>query len=354
MVKNRFEKRIKLSQEVLTKIAKIDQFNGLWIGKSRFSPQIMARLKSWVIITSTGASTRIEGSKMSDEEISRFLRGLKTNSPKNRDEQEVAGYADLLGRIFENWKDLKLSENWILQFHNILLNFSEKDKNHKGKYKVSDNTVVMFDENGKQVTLFKPTSSYLVKPEMQDVIEWTNKQFTDKKLHPLLIIANFIFEFLAIHPFKDGNGRMSRALTNLLLLKSGYGYIPYVSLDEIIEESKTDYYLSLRSTQKNHKTKNEDIAPWLTYFLGALGEQAERAEGLMKNDQPEKLLSEKQVEIYNLFDNNDELTVAKINKFLKNKFPLVTIKQVLSRLVYQKLIERIGQGRGTRYIKLTP
>lgn len=351
MIKHGFEKRIKLSQEILTKIARIDQFNGLWLGKSQFSPQIISRLKSWVIITSTGASTRIEGSKMSDEEISKFLRGLKINPPKNRDEQEVAGYADLLGRIFDNWKVLKLSENWILQFHKILLNYSEKDKAHVGKYKMANNTVVMFDKNGKQIVLFKPSPSYMVKTEMYEIIEWTNKQFIDQKYHPLLIIANFIFEFLAIHPFMDGNGRMSRALTNLLLLKSGYGYIPYISLDEIIEESKTDYYLSLRATQKNHKTKNEDVTPWLIYFLNVLGEQTLRARNLIENNQPEKLLSEKQTEILKLFNDKDELTVAKINNLLNSKIPLVTIKQALSRLVFQKLIERIGQGRGTRYIK---
>lgn len=351
MIENRFEKRIKLSQEILTKIARIDQFNGLWLGKSRFSPQIISRLKSWVIITSTGASTRIEGSKMSDEEISKFLRGLKINSPKNRDEQEVAGYADLLGRIFDNWKELKLSENWILQFHKILLNYSNKDESHKGKYKMANNTVIMFDKNGKQTVLFKPSPSYMVKTEMYDIIEWTNKQFIDQAYHPLLIIANFIFEFLAIHPFMDGNGRMSRALTNLLLLKSGYEYIPYISLDEIIEQTKTGYYLSLRATQKNHKAKREDITPWLIYFLNVLGEQTERAKNLIENNQPEKLLSEKQVEILNLFNDKNELTVAKINNFLNNKIPLVTIKQALSRLMFQKLIERIGQGRGTRYIK---
>lgn len=351
MIKNRFEKRIKLNQEILNKIAGIDNFNGLWLGRLRFSPQIIARLKSWVIITSTGASTRIEGSKMTDEEISKFLRGLKISPPKNRDEEEVAGYAGLLSRIFENWEDLKLSENWILQFHKILLNFSEKDKIHKGKYKTSNNTVVMFDKNGKQIVLFKPSPSYLVKAEMQDAIEWTNRQFVNQKFHPLLIIANFIFEFLAIHPFMDGNGRMSRALTNLLLLKSGYEFIPYISLDEIIEETKTEYYLSLHTTQKNHKTKNEDITPWLIYFLDVLDEQTKRAKGLIENDQPEKLLSEKQIKIYNLFDSKNELTVAKINKLLKDKFPLITIKQALSRLVSQKLIERIGQGRGTRYIK---
>jgi Fic family protein len=349
MINSRFEKRIKLSQEILTKIAKIDEFNGLWQGKSRFSPQIIGRLKSWVIITSTGASTRIEGSKMTDNEISKFLKGLKTESPKNRDEEEVAGYADLIGRIFENWEDLKLSENWILQFHKILLNFSEKDKIHRGQYKTADNTVVMIDKSGSQAALFKPSPPYLVKSEMQDIIEWTNEQLKSRKFHPILVIANFIFEFLAIHPFRDGNGRMSRALTNLLLLKSGYSYIPYVSLDQIIEETKTDYYLALRATQKNHKTKNEDITPWLMYFLGALLEQTKRVENLMNGDQPENLLSEKQMKIYNLFNSKKEMGVAEINKLLKGTIPLVTIKQVLSRLVSRNLLERIGEGRGTRY-----
>lgn len=238
MVKNRFDSRIKLSPDILTKIAKIDQFQGLWQGSVRISPQILNRLKSWVIITSTGASTRIEGAKMSDEEIARFLRGLKTQRPKSRDEQEVAGYADLIGRIFDNWKTTKLSENWILQFHNILLQFSDKDQSHRGKYKNAPNNVVMSNKQGEQVVLFEPTPPYLVRPEMQSVIEWTNHQLETHETHPLLVIANFIFEFLAIHPFKDGNGRMSRALTNLLLLQFGYSYVPYVSLDEIIEQTK--------------------------------------------------------------------------------------------------------------------
>jgi Fic family protein len=205
--------------------------------------------------------------------------------------------------------------------------------------------------DGEQIILFDPSPPYLVKPEMQDVIEWTNKQLILQKFHPILIIANFIFEFLAIHPFSDGNGRMSRALTNLLLLKTGYGYIPYISLDEIIEETKTDYYLALRATQKNHKTKKEDLTPWLTFFLDTLLEQTKRAERLMDGQEPEKLLSEKQTEIYNLFDKKKEMGVAKINKLLKDRIPLATIKQALSRLVTQKLLERIGQGRGTRYIK---
>lgn len=349
MTKNRFNKRIPLTQDILAKIAKIDQFKGLWQGGLRLSPQILGRLKSWVVITSTGASTRIEGAKMTDEEIARFLRGLKAKQPKSRDEQEVAGYADLIGRIFDNWKTIKLSESWILQFHSILLNFSEKDQAHKGKYKDSPNTVVMTNKNNEQVVLFDPTPPYLVKAEMQAVIEWTNEELGKGSVHPLLIIANFIFEFLAVHPFKDGNGRVSRALTNLLLLRAGYSYVPYVSLDEIIEQTKTEYYLSLRATQKNHKTDHENIAPWVDYLLNSLFAQIEKARQLMESDQPEKLLSEKQIQIYRLFKGEKEIGVAEISRLLKGKIAQATIKQALSRLVALKLLERIGQARSTRY-----
>lgn len=349
MTNNRLNKRIKLTQGILAKIARIDQFQGLWQGSLRISPQILGRLKAWVIITSTGASTRIEGAKMTDEEIARLLSGLRGRHPKSRDEQEVAGYADLIGRVFDNWKTIKLSESWILQFHSILLYFSEKDKTHKGKYKDVPNTVVMVNKKGGRVALFKPTPPHLVKKEILEAVEWTNEQLEKKSIHPILVIANFIFEFLAIHPFKDGNGRLSRVLTNLLLLKSGYSYAPYVSLDEIIEETKAEYYLALRATQKNHKTKQENITPWVEYLLGALFEQSERARKLMELDQPEKLLSKKQTQVYRLFEGDREIGVSEIDKLLKGRMPQATIKQALSRLVILKLLERIGQARSTRY-----
>jgi len=352
MTENRFNKRIRITSTILNKIAKIDEFKGIWRTGLRLSPQILGRLKKSVIITSTGASTRIEGAKMNDEEIARLLRGLKSKKPQGRDAEEVAGYADLLGRILDNYKTLKLTEGQILQFHKILLNFSSKDQIHKGRYKSKDNIVVAINAEGKQVILFRPTPPYLVKKEMDDIIFWTNAELDKKEMHPLLTIANSIFEFLAIHPFLDGNGRLSRALTNLLLLKAGYAYIPYVSLEEVIEERQTEYYLALRATQKNHKTNKEDITQWLEFFLDTLIEQIIRAKKLMEAEDPEKLLSEKQLEIYHLFDTNDTLSVAEIDKQLKGNIPQATIKQALSRLLALKLLERIGLGRSTRYRKL--
>ena len=353
MDKARFDKRIKINQTILADIAKIDEFKGLWQGSLKPSPQILGRLKQWVIITSTGASTRIEGAQMSDEEIARFLRGLKSQAPKSRDEQEVAGYADLLGRIFDNWRTLKLSENWILQFHRILLHFAEKDRSHRGRYKSGANAVVMRNKKGQQIGLFKPTPPHLVKPSMEAILDWTNNQLSAHTTHPLLVIANFIFEFLAVHPFKDGNGRLSRALTNLLLLKTGYAYAPYVSLDEVIEETKAEYYLALRATQRNHNTDREDITPWLLYFLGALRAQVERAKTVIDSAQSQKLLSQKQLQVFQLFDSEVTLGTAQIASLLKKKTPLPTIKQVLSKLVSLGLLERFGQGRATRYKKVS-
>jgi Fic family protein len=347
----RYSKRVILSQEILQKIAKIDEFRGLWRGSVRLSPQVLGRLKRSVLITSTGASTRIEGSKMSDEEVARLIQGLKSTPPKGRDAQEVAGYADLLGRIFDTWQTLTITEGQILHFHKILLNFSEKDKGHKGAYKTTDNKVMMRKEDGTEVVIFEPTKPYLTKKEMDDVLFWLNDEMKRKETHPLVLIANFIFEFLAIHPFADGNGRLSRALTTLLLLKTGYTYVPYVSLDEIIEEKKIAYYLASRKTQSDHKTEKEDISPWLNFLLDALVEQVRRAEEIMEHDQPEKVLSEKQLAVYRLF-RSDALSVSEISTMLKGAIPMVTLKQALSRLVDLRLIEKLGAGRGTRYRKL--
>lgn len=354
-----FDKRIQVTPEMLQKIARIDELKGLWKGSVKLNPHILNQLKMSVIITSTGASTRIEGARMSDEEVARLIRGLKTKPPKGRDAEEVAGYADLLGRIFDNYKTLKLTEGQIWQFHEILLHFSSKDQSEKGKYKSSDNIVVARDREGKEFVLFRPTPPYLVKKEMDDVLLWTNNALSKKTSHPILVIANFIFEFLAIHPFHDGNGRLSRALTNLLLLQEGYSYIPYVSLEEIIEDRKEAYYLSLRGAQRLHKTEREDITTWIIFSLDALLKQAEAARNLLESDEPEQMLSEKQITVFRLFsaegesapDRDITLSPKSIFLLLKEAVPLPTIKQALGRLVKLGLIQRIGLGRATRYRK---
>jgi len=349
MIKNRLNKRIKLSNKILLRVAEIDELKGRWSGSLSLNPRILGQLRRSVIITSTGSSTRIEGSKMTDNEVDRFLRGLNQKNPKGRDEEEVAGYADILGRIFDNYDSLKITEGGILQFHNIMLKFSKKDELHRGKYKTKDNTVAIV-ENGKvKEILFSPTPPWLVKKEMDDVLFWLKENLEKKDIHPLVIIANFIFEFLAIHPFEDGNGRLSRALINLMLLQQGYAFAPYVSLEEIIESNQSEYYISLRQTQKNHKTDNENIEPWLLFFLDCVLKQTKQALKLVDGNDPLKLLSEIQKQIYNQFIYDSELSVSEIQN--KTGISLSTVKQALSRLIEHRLIERFGQGRSTRYKK---
>src|SRR3990167_4875831 len=347
---SRFNKRIQITPDMVQKIAHIDELKGVWRGSAKLNPHILKQLRQSVIITSTGASTRIEGSRMSDDEVARLIRGLKTKPPQGRDAEEIAGYADLLGRIFDNHKTFKFTEGQILQFHEILLHFSFKDQTHKGKYKSSDNVVVARNDADEEVVLFRPTPPYLVKKEMDDVLLWTADTLDRKTIHPLLIIANFVFEFLAIHPFHDGNGRLSRALTNFLLLRAGYGYIPYISLEEIVEDQKEQYYLSLRETQRHHKSTREDVSPWVNFLLDTLLAQAEAARHLIERDEPEQSLSEKQLAVLRLFDEGATLSPKEISHVLKD-MPLPTIKQALSRLVKIELLKRIGLGRATLYRK---
>jgi Fic family protein len=198
--------------------------------------------------------------------------------------------------------------------------------------------------------LFNPTPPWLVKKEMDDVLYWLKENLEKKEIHPLVIIANFIFEFLAIHPFTDGNGRLSRALINLMLLQQGYAFVPYVSLEEIIENRQSEYYISLRETQKNHKTENENIEPWLLFFLDCVLLQTKQALKLIEKDDPIKLLSENQKQIYDQLILSDKLSVSEIQKI--SHIPLPTVKQALARLVKHKLIERLGQGPATKYKKI--
>jgi Fic family protein len=351
-MRKRFDQRIYLTSEIVQKISHLDELKGLWHGSAKLNPHILKQLKASVIITSTGASTRIEGSRMSDAQVERLIRGLKSRPPKGRDAEEVAGYADLLGRIFDNHKTLKLTAGLILQFHEILLHFSTKDQDGEGKYKSSDNIVVARGRDGQEVVLFRPTPPYLVKKEMDDVLMWTKTMLQKHEAHPVLIIANFIFEFLAIHPFHDGNGRLSRALTNLLLLQNGYSYVPYVSLEEIIEDRKEAYYLSLRGSQRHHKTEREDISTWILFLLDALLAQAEAARHLVERHEPEQVLSGRQLEVLHLFNDRNELAPKDIVFILKGKTPMVTIKQALGRLLKLGLIKRMGLGRATRYRKV--
>jgi Fic family protein len=216
---------------------------------------------------------------------------------------------------------------------------------------MSDNVVKAVNEKGESLIVFEATPPYLVKPEIEAAITWTINEINKKELHPILIISNFIFEFLAIHPFSDGNGRLSRALTNLLLLQADYAYIPYVSIDEIIEDTRSKYYIALNKTQNKHRTNNEDITPWLNYLLDILLTHTEKARKLMQGEHPEMFLSESQEKILSFFKNDESLSISDISEKLHDDASRETTKKILARLVELRLIELIGRGRGARYKK---
>ena len=353
MTKNkRFDQRLaQIPADIWSKITQIDQLQGQWIAGAKLSPQVLGRLKRSVLITSTGASTRIEGARLSDEDVEKLMRGIDIQKFTDRDKQEVKGYFELLENVFDSWKSLKFSENTVKHFHKELLKYVKKDELHRGDYKKEENKVHMIDAAGKSIgILFDTTSAYLTPKEMQELVEWTQETLIEKKYHPILVVGNFLVEFLQIHPFQDGNGRLSRVITNLLLLKEGYLYMPYISHEKLVEDNKPDYYMALRRSQKTFKTDHEDITAWLDFFLTIFLKQSQMAVELLSKENIEKLLSKKQLVVWQYFQEVEETTTGEIIK--KTKIARPTVKQALDRLLRFKKVERLGLGRSTRYRKI--
>ena len=334
---------------IISKISKIDEFKGFWKVGPVSNPQALGRLKQSIVVTSTGASTRIEGSQLSDKEVEKLLKGLRVSKLTDRDSQEVAGYAEVLQTVFDSHRDIPFTEGVILQFHDQLLRYSEKDQKRKGRYKSAPNKVVAFDRAGGEAVLFNPTEPHLTPSEMRELIEWTKTQLKSRENHPVLVVANFIVEFLAIHPFHDGNGRLSRILTNLLLLHAGYTYMPYASLEKIIEDHKVEYYIALRTAQKDGKSPEAEVARWIHFFLDAMVRQIEVLQGFLRSTPKEAMLSPNQLKTLALLDKQEEISTKLIAARLK--IPAVSAKQILNRLLELKLVKRVGVGRTTRYIK---
>jgi Fic family protein len=347
--KANFDKRLSnIPNEIISLIAAIDELKGRWTASANLHPQILGRLKQSVLITSTGASTRIEGSRLSDKNIENLMKGIQIQRFKDRDFQEAKSYHELLENIFNSWPTLKLNESTIKHFHSEILKYVDKDAFHRSQYKQVDNQVRMVNAQGKIIgTIFATTPAYLTPIEIRDLVEWTIKELADKKYHPLFIIGNFIVEFLKIHPFKDGNGRVSRILTNLLLLKAGYLFMPYISHEKIIEDNKSDYYLALRKSQLTFKTKKVNIVPWFKFFLKTVLFQSKKALELLSEETVEKILSQKQLTVWLYLQKVKETSPLEISK--NTKVVLPTIKQALKKLKDLKKIERIGLGRGSRY-----
>lgn len=340
---------IQITPEILRLIARIDEFKGAWRALGALAPERLSALRRVATIESVGSSTRIEGSKLSDREVESLLSNLRRQSFTTRDEQEVAGYAEVMNLVFESWQDIPFNENHIKQLHQQLLRHSDKDTRHRGHYKTAANHVVAFDENGTQLGVVFQTASPFDTPRlMTELVDWVQQERALGRLHPLLVIALCVVIFLAIHPFQDGNGRLSRVLTTLLLLQAGYGYVPYSSLESVVEQSKDAYYLALRQTQGTIRGETPDWQPWLGFFLRAMGEQIARLE---KKIEREKLvlaaLPELSLAIIEFTREHGRITIGvaiKLTGASRN-----TLKQHFRALVERGQLNQHGKGRGVWY-----
>lgn len=342
-------KSILITSQVLSLIAEIDEFKGAWRAMGQLAPEQLTSLKRVATIESIGSSTRIEGSKLSDQEVEALLSNLEIQKFTTRDEQEVAGYAEIMNTVFQHYADIPLTENYIKQLHRDLLQYSEKDNRHRGEYKKHTNHVEAFDADGKSLGIvFETASPFDTAFRLEELVAWANGAIDKKTLHPLLITAVFIVVFLAIHPFQDGNGRLSRVLTTYFLLSIGYAYVPYSSLESVVENSKEGYYLALRQTQGTLKAENPDWQPWIVFFLKALKQQKQRLEVKVER---EKLLlgklPELSLKILELTKSRGRITIS--DAVALTGANRNTIKKHLETLAENKQLTKHGIGKGTWY-----
>lgn len=339
---------LRITPEILRLIAELDEFKGSWRTLTTLAPERLAVLRRVATIESIGSSTRIEGSQLTDAQVEALLGRLEQRAFVSRDEQEVAGYAEVMETIFSAWGELQLTENYVKQLHAMLLRQASKDERHRGEYKKLSNNVEAFDGEGKSLGIVFQTASPFETPlRMQDLIAWTRESLADRAWHPLLVIGLFIVEFLAIHPFQDGNGRLSRVLTTLLLLQAGYSYVPYSSLESVIEANKESYYLGLRRTQGTLERDAPDFEPWVLFFLRALKKQKDRlAEKIAREPELERLHPDAQKILLEV-RRAGRITTGEAEQL--TAAPRPTVKKRLAELVKRGLLQREGEGRGAWY-----
>ncbi len=339
-----------ITPELLRLIAEVDEFKGRWEAFGNLAPERLFALLRIATIESVGSSTRIEGVKLRDDQIEKLLLGLDVGSFGSRDEQEVVGYAELMEMIFESSADIPLTENTIRQLHGILLKYSHKDERHRGSYKTLSNNVEAFDADGRSVGIIFETATPFDTPRlMASLIAWTNETLAGREHHPLFIIAVFVVRFLAIHPFQDGNGRLSRALTTLMLLRAGYRYVPYSSLERIVEDSKDEYYMALRRAQTTLDQDESQLTDWITFFVRALHRQKEVLERKIEQERLMAPLAPLSSMLLTIVAEHGRVTVREAEALTKANRN--TIKDHLAKLVAAGKLVRQGRGRGTWYEK---
>ena len=332
-----------LNWNLLRIVSKIDRFDASWAAIEKKEKQSLNQLKNIATVRSVGASTRIEGSNMSDEEVKVLLDDIDITKIEDRDSQEVVGYFEVLDLISENHKDIEITESNIKNLHNLLLKYSDKDSWHRGNYKQHSNAVEATLIDGTKQIIFQTTNAgYETEDAMRDLMKWYNK---DTETHALVKSALFSYEFVSIHPFQDGNGRLSRLIATLLLMKNGYNWIQYVSFEHEIESRKSEYYIELRKCQAERP--NENVTSWINFFFDALMNIQVQLLKKLEDKGTKAKLSPREKSILVFIENNVGSKSGSIAK--KLNIPNPTVKRILTKLVNDELIEKYGIGAGTNY-----
>lgn len=336
-------------QQIMKQLSVIDSFKGSWETVELKHSKHLKELRQIATIESIGSSTRIEGATLSDEEVEKLLKSIKITKLESREQQEVIGYYEALQIILDNYQDIEITERYIHQLHSILLKHSNKDQKHKGKYKTLSNQVVANYPDGTQRTIFKTTDPALTSKEMEALLVWLKERLAESDMHPVISTAAFIYEFLSTHPYQDGNGRLSRLLTTLLLMKQGYEFTQYISFEHVIEERKEAYYRALMEGQKNRYQATESMEKWVLFFLDCLVTLIKRLEKKYEiYSKLKKELNERQQKVLEYIKKQKKVAISEIGLAFENE-SRNTLKKDLVYLVNEGLLLKTGTLKGTRY-----
>ena len=335
----------KIDTEILGYIAKIHECKGRQELFVRQKKDKLEKLVEIAKIQSTESSNKIEGIVSTNTRIKQLVQDKTT--PRNRDEKEIMGYRDVLNIVHENYEYIPITPNYILQLHKYLYQYANPD--FGGKFKNSQNYIVATMNDGSSRTLFTPLSPVETPNAMQELCDTFNNAINRAEIDPLLLIINFIKDFLCIHPFNDGNGRMSRLLTTLLLYRSGFVVCKYISLEKKIEKTKDTYYDVLEQSSEKWNEGKNDNSPFVKYLLGIiLSAYRDFEERLNLID--DKISALRMVE---------KVTSTRLGKFTKSdiqeecpSLARQTIEKALKQLCDSGKIKKQGSGSGTFYVRV--
>lgn len=331
--------------EIMNLIAKIHEYKGRQELFIESETDVLKSMLEIAKIQSTGASNRIEGIYTSEARLNDIV--LKKAEPQNRDEEEIAGYREVLNTIHENYDYIIPKPNVILQLHRDLYAYNPLSSG--GKFKNVDNMIEEIDHKGNRSIRFKPIPAYQTSEAMNELCNELISEIERGDIDPLILISKFILDFLCIHPFNDGNGRISRLLTLLLLYRQGYLVGKYISIEMIIEKTKETYYEVLYKSSQNWHEDENNYAPFVKYYLGVILNAYKEFSNRVETIQTKGLTKAERVK--EIFNNK----MSKISKSdiaaLCPDISVTTIEKALSDLLKEEYIIKVGQGRSTVYIR---